>query len=92
MYVFAIRATSAGIVAENNHTFFVSGVVSNIASISSLNPMFSISSASSNTTYSISFNDIARRLIKSIKRPGVATIIDAPLLMSVICFLISVPP
>ena len=32
------------------------------------------------------------RFIKSTRRPGVATIMDVPFLMSVICFLMSVPP
>ena len=50
MYVLAIRATSFGIVAENNQTFLSTGVVSNIESISSLKPMFNISSASSKIT------------------------------------------
>ncbi len=54
--------------------------------------MLSISSASSKTTYCICSRLIALRSIKSIKRPGVATIICTPLFKSLICKPIEVPP
>ena len=78
--------------AENNQTLFVSGVYFKISSMSSLKPIFSISSASSSTTNSISFNLITLRFMRSMSRPGVATIISTPFRMSVICFLMSTPP
>ena len=60
--------------------------------MSSWNPMFNISSASSNTTYSIFSKLIAFLSIKSIKRPGVATTTCTPLFKSLICKPIEVPP
>ena len=69
-------------VALNKQTRFSLGVSAKMYSTSSSKPMFSISSASSNTTYFTVEMLSALRFIKSIKRPGVATIICAPRLIS----------
>ena len=92
IYSEAIRRTSEGIVAENNNVCFSSGVVSKIESISSRNPMFNISSASSKTVHVISLIFNALRLIKSIVRPGVPTTICGLSFNPLICFTMSAPP
>ena len=72
MYCLTKRRISLGMVAENSQVRFVSGVMAKIVSSSSLNPMLSISSASSRTTHSIWSRAMAPRLARSINRPGVA--------------------
>ena len=62
-------------VALNNQVLSRFGVFCKMNSISSLKPIFNISSASSNTTYFIWSKLIALRSIKSINLPGVATTI-----------------
>ena len=79
-------------VALNNQILSLFGVFFKINSMSSWNPMFNISSASSNTTYCIFSKLIAFLSIKSIKRPGVATTTCTPLFKSLICMPIEVPP
>ncbi len=64
--------TSFGIVAEKSSVFLSFGVWSIIASSSSLNPIFNISSASSNTTVSTFEISILFLFIKSTNLPGVA--------------------
>ena len=49
MYWPTMRRISRGMVAENSHVHLSSGVNDKMVSSSSLKPMFSISSASSNT-------------------------------------------
>ena len=72
MYCPTILRISLGMVAENNHVFFESGVYSRMVSSSSLKPMLSISSASSKIKWLIWSKCTAFLLIKSINRPGVA--------------------
>ena len=60
--------------------------------MSSWNPIFNISSASSSTTYLICSRLIAFRSIRSISRPGVATTICTPFRISLICIPIDAPP
>ena len=79
-------------VALNNQILSLLGVFFKINSMSSWKPMFNISSASSNTTYSIFSKLIAFLSIKSINRPGVATTTCTPLFKSLICIPMEVPP
>ena len=92
MYFLLTFLISAGIVALNNQVLSRTGVFLSINSISSWKPMFSISSASSRTTYLICSRLIAFLSIRSINRPGVATTICTPLLRSRICKPIEAPP
>ena len=92
MYLRLTFLISGGIVALNNQVLSFLGVFCRMNSISSWKPILSISSASSSTTYLISPRLIALRSIKSIKRPGVATTICTPLLMSRICIPMEAPP
>ncbi len=84
MYLLTIFRISGGMVAENSHVTRSSKVCERILSISSLKPMLSISSASSNTTYLTLPSLMAFLLIKSSKRPGVATTICVGLLSAFI--------
>ena len=81
-----------GIVAENITVCLSSDVPARIVSISSRNPMSSISSASSNTTIFTSSNLTVFLLIWSMTRPGVPTIIWTPFFKDLICLTISCPP
>lgn len=92
MYCLTMRLISRGMVAENNHVFLESGVNSKMVSNSSLNPMFSISSASSKTKYLIWSNFNALRLTKSINRPGVAITTCRGRLSWLICVEMFAPP
>ena len=71
----AILRIGPGIVAENNNVWRSAGTCSKIELISSMKPMFNISSASSSTSVCTSLSFSVRRLIWSIIRPGVPTII-----------------
>ena len=94
-YVLAILATQLGIVAENIK-FWVLPASSwtwlMISYTSNLKPFSSIVSASSIHTAYSSLNSTAPLSIRSINLPGVATIIAAPLFISLICSDIEVPP
>ena len=92
MYFLLTFRISVGIVALNNQVLSRAGVFFKMNSISSWKPMFSISSASSKTTYLICSRLMAFLSIKSIKRPGVATTICTPLFKSRICNPIDAPP
>ena len=77
-YLSATRFIAAGIVAENSARWLSSGVFDKIASTSSIKPMRSISSASSNTK---DFTWLRLRLLRfrwSSIRPGVPTTTCAP--------------
>ena len=65
----------AGIVAEKRRVCLVSGVADMIKLMSSINPIFNISSASSKTMVEMDDNFTVPRFMWSINRPGVATII-----------------
>ena len=65
---------------------------SKISFMLSENPMFNISSASSRTTFFTLSSFAAPRFIRSMSRPGVATITWAPCLSECIWFCIDVPP
>ena len=92
MYRLLTLRISGGMVALNNQVLSLCGVFFRINSISSWNPMFSISSASSNTTYLICSRLIAFLSIRSINLPGVATTMCTPLFRSRICRPIEAPP
>ena len=88
----AISIIAFGIVAENITVCLSSGVSVRIVSISSLNPISSISSASSRITILILSNLTVFLLIWSITLPGVPTIICTPVFNDFICLTISCPP
>ena len=87
-----IRLIGSGIVAENKRVWRASGTRLMIASMSSKNPMLSISSASSRIRVSMWLSLSALRLIKSSNRPGVPTTTCAPERNALICFSILDPP
>ena len=87
-----IRLIAGGIVAENNNVWRWSGTAFKIDSMSSKNPMFNISSASSKTKVLTFDKLIVPRLMWSIKRPGVPTTMWAPWLKPLIWRRISAPP
>ncbi len=92
MYFLAIEDISGGIVAEKRSVLLPSGTSSRISFILSINPIFSISSASSSITVR-TFPSLAAFLpIRSISLPGVATIIWTPFLSSRIWFSMLEPP
>ena len=91
-YFFVISKMGFGIVAENSTVCRSSGMYSSTVSISSRNPILSISSASSNTMVFTSSHLIVLRLKWSITRPGVPIIIWAPPFKERICFTMSCPP
>ena len=74
-----ISAISFGMVAENMSIFLSPGTCVRISRMSSRNPMLSISSASSRMTVCTSSSFTSPRLIRSIRRPGVATTTCTPL-------------
>ena len=88
----AISMIGLGIVAEKRTVCLSSGVSVRIVSISSRNPISSISSASSNITIDTESNLTVFLLIWSITRPGVPTIICTPDFKDLICLTISCPP
>ncbi len=92
MYFFAILDTSLGMVAENSQVLFSDGVVPRIASRSSLNPMLSISSASSRITYATFSSFTIFLLIRSSNLPGVATMICVPFFIWFLWFSMLAPP
>ena len=75
MYRCAMRSTSFGMVALKRRVRRMSGVLARMVSMSSWNPMSNISSASSITRWRIASKWIFPRFIRSIRRPGVATMI-----------------
>ena len=89
---FAMRATSLGMVAENNHVCLSFGVCERIFVMSSLKPMFSISSASSKIQKAI--EDMLMYFLRIISciRPGVATKTCAPFLTALAWSLMLAPP
>ena len=72
-------ATDVAMVAEKSSVLRSSGTPSKIALMLSVNPMLSISSASSSTTFSTASSFATPLFIRSMSRPGVATITCAPL-------------
>ena len=95
-YFLPICFTHGGVVAENiKHCGFFSlssPKPSSIVSTSSANPIFSISSASSNTIKSAWFNRKVPRFKWSIIRPGVPTSISNPLRKALVCPSYETPP
>ena len=81
----------AGIVAENKRVCLSSGILFIISSISSMNPMFNISSASSNTKNSTESKGKVPLLMWSKTLPGVPTTMLA-LFISLIWLCIGAPP
>lgn len=73
-----MRAISGLIVAENNRVLRSCGTSARMALMLSVNPILSISSASSITTLWMVDKDTVLRSIKSSRRPGVATMICTP--------------
>ena len=92
MCFFAIFAIAGAIVAEYSIICRVVGVSSRIFSMSSMNPMSSISSASSRTTIEISARDSVFRFRWSSTRPGVPTTMFTPLLSAFTCRSSDEPP
>ncbi len=84
--------TASGIVAENIRTRRSGFTASKMASISSVKPMSSISSASSRTKYSTFDRSSAPRLIMSRTRPGVPTTTSMPRSSDLSCRLMAWPP
>ena len=87
-----MAAMRGGIVAAKSAVCRSGGVASRIASMSSANPMSSISSASSRTRTRTSSSFSVRRWRWSSARPGVATTTSAPRLSARICRSIAAPP
>ena len=73
-----MRRMRLGIVAENITVCRSTGAAVRIVSMSSANPISSISSASSRTTVVMSLSRKYRRSMRSIARPGVATTTSTP--------------
>ncbi len=78
MWVRARATIAAGMVAENSIVWRVSGVIRRIFSTSGRKPRSSISSASSRTSACTWEMSSARRLHRSISRPGVPTTMSTP--------------
>ena len=91
-YCLEMREISGLMVAENISVFRSSGTFSRIELMLSVNPMFSISSASSITTLPMVSSLATFRSIRSISRPGVATIMCTPLLSMRIWLSMDEPP
>ena len=91
-YFLVSSRIALGIVAENKAVCLSSGTFDRIVSISSLNPMSNISSASSKTTIFTwsSFNVFL--FIWSITRPGVPITTCTPPFRAFICLSIGCPP
>jgi hypothetical protein len=86
------RVISGGIVAENKSVWRFGGIRETILSISGINPISSIRSASSITRMRMSFNKTDPRSNRSIKRPGVAIKTSTPLSSSFVWSPIDSPP
>ena len=78
--------------AEKSSVFRYSGTCSKMAFMLSEKPMFSISSASSSTTLRMFSSFTLPRSMRSMSRPGVATMICAPCRSSLICVTMDAPP
>ena len=87
-----MRWIASGMVAEKSQMFTSGGERRNTSRISSTNPIWSISSASSKTNVCNSERVITPLLYKSINRPGVATTISTPCFNALICVEILEPP
>ena len=79
-------------VAEKSRVLRSSGTFSKIVFILSEKPMLSISSASSSTTFFTFLSDTLPRSMRSMRRPGVATMICGPWRSSFICVTMLAPP
>ena len=91
-YDLAIFSTSRLIVAEKSSVLRFSGRLSNISLMLSEKPMLSISSASSSTTLPTPPSLATPRFLRSMRRPGVATMTWAPWRRARTWFSIDVPP
>ena len=78
MYFFVMLAISFGMVAEKSSMLRFSGTSARMALMLSVNPMFSISSASSMMTFFTRLRSTVLRFIRSRRRPGVATTTCTP--------------
>ena len=87
-----MRAISGLIVAENSNVLRSCGTSARMALMLSVNPMLSISSASSITTFCMVASDTVFRSIRSINRPGVATMICTPCFRARIWLSMDEPP
>ena len=87
-----MRSTSLLIVAEKSSVLRSAGTLSKMVLMLSENPMLSISSASSSTTLFTFSRFTTPRSIRSMSRPGVATMICTPWRSSRICPCIDAPP
>ena len=92
MYCSARRRISAGMVAEKRAVWRVKGVLERMVSISSTKPILSISSASSSTRVWTWLRLSTLRSIRSIKRPGVPTMMSTPRCSRSICGPYACPP
>ena len=88
----ATRLICSGIVAENSASWRSLGVCSRIHSISSMKPIFNISSASSSTKACNESSFKVPRRIWSITRPGVPTITCGPRFRAFNCCCMLWPP
>ena len=91
-YCLVMARIAGGIVAENKTVWRSSGVWARTDSISSRNPMFSISSASSNTIVRRCSSLRVRRRRWSKTLPGVPTTMFAPFFRAWICRSMLAPP
>ena len=87
-----ISITSLGMVALKSARWAFLGILLRIVSTSSMNPMSSISSASSRTTAWTLSRTIEPRLRWSMSRPGVATMTLAARFKALNCTAMSCPP
>ena len=92
MYSFMIVVTFFGIVAEKSNFCTCPGAFERIKSRSSLNPIESISSASSRTILSRLASKSFFLLIMSFVRPGVPITICGPLFKALIWVSMLAPP
>ena len=92
MCLFAILTIASGIVAEKSIVCLFPRVFDIIYSMSSMNPISNIMSASSSTRNLIASRCSSPRLNMSMSLPGVPTIMFAPFLSSYICLSIDAPP
>ena len=78
MWVRASATIADGMVAENSIVWRVSGVFESSVMTSGRKPRSSISSASSSTSACTCERSRARRLARSMRRPGVPTTMSTP--------------
>lgn len=90
--ILEMRAISGLIVAENNRVLRSCGTSARMALMLSVNPILSISSASSITTLWMVDKETVLRSIRSNRRPGVATMMCTPRLRLRIWLSIEEPP